>query len=106
MTSPATHQGRQFYTDGPPSGLDRCEWCGLPRSAHGPDYSCPTSTPGRGRVPALIVGSLFAVAGLIMVVVGPGVTLEQPAVSGLGAAFLFCGLTTAVAAAVLIRRHS
>ena len=106
MASPTIYEQRQFHTDGQRSNLDRCDWCGELRSAHGQDWGCPTSGK-RGRVPVilLILGSLFIVAGLVMIITTPGVTNSHDSINGLGTLFLAGGLVAAVAAATVIRRR-
>jgi hypothetical protein len=48
------------------SNLDRCNRCGLPRGAHGIDWSCPAGPPDGGRTGLLIAGGVLAVAGAIL----------------------------------------
>jgi hypothetical protein len=59
--------GPQFETRaGRLSNLDRCHRCGVPRSAHGADWSCPPGLSGRGRLPLLAIGGVLSVAGGIL----------------------------------------
>ncbi|HEY0935245.1 MAG TPA: hypothetical protein VGD91_16065 [Trebonia sp.] len=91
--SPVIHEQRQFHPDGQRSNLDRCDWCGENRSAHGQDWHCPTSSK-RGRVPLilLVIGGLFAAVGLIMVTAASGSSHIAQRVNGLGQVFLLGGL--------------
>jgi drug/metabolite transporter (DMT)-like permease len=96
MASQIAHEQPQFQADGRPSSLDRCNWCGEPRSAHGPDWSCPAEKRGRGPEISVILGSLLAVGGAIIWAIS-ATGLRQ--LGDLGAACLFTGITLVVAAA-------
>ena len=69
------------------SNLDRCNRCGLPRAAHGPDWSCPTGHPGGPRTFLLTVGALLAVAGGVLW----GLSGSAPSALNTLAAFAFPG---------------
>jgi hypothetical protein len=61
--------GPQFQTAlGGLSNLDRCNWCGTPRSAHGIDWSCPSGGVRSGaRFVALVVAAgVLALAGVAL----------------------------------------
>ena len=104
MTSAtAAHEQPQFQADDGPSNLDRCNWCGEPRSAHGPDWSCPTKKSGRAPVIFLILGSLLAIAGVIMVAISTPV--QKQTFGTLGTTCLLVGIAIDVAATILIRRN-
>lgn len=111
MSSPTIHEPPKFHA-GAPSNLDRCDLCGEPRSAHGPDWECPTGNRGLGRGPvvALATGGLLMVAGFIMYISTPspprGLSGAAQIVNSAGGIILICGLTTAVAAAIVISRRN
>src|SRR5262245_16184586 len=109
MSSPTIHDQPQFQTGDGSTNLDRCNWCGELRSAHGPEWSCPTSKHGRTPVIWLILGGLLAVAGFIIVTITP--TSPRPlthvqVLGTLGEILLAAGIITAVSAAVIIRRRN
>lgn len=112
MSSPTIHDQPQFQTDHGPTNLDRCNWCGELRSAHGPEWSCPTSEHGRTPVILLILGGLLAVAGFIIVAITPTPSPPPPlgpaqqGLGTLGEILLAAGIATVVAAAVVIRRRN
>jgi hypothetical protein len=109
MSSPTIRDQPQFQTDDGPTNLDRCNWCGELRSAHGPEWSCPTSERGRTPIILLILGSLLVVAGFIIVAIAPTSprSLTHVGVLGtLGEILLGAGITTAVAAAIVVRRRN
>jgi hypothetical protein len=110
MSSPTIHDQARFQTDGDSqTNLDRCNRCGELRSAHGPEWSCPASGHGRTPVIWLTLGSLLAVAGLIIVAVtptSPSALTHEQVLGTLGEILLAAGVTTAVAAAVVIRRRN
>jgi hypothetical protein len=107
MASPTIFEQRHFHIAGERSNLDRCDSCGELRSAHGQDWGCPTrSTLGRGPEVALILGSLLTVAGLIMMMTTPSISLVHQQTSALDVILLFGGLLTAVMSATVISRRA
>jgi hypothetical protein len=99
-TSPAeTEQQFRAYRDYP-SNLDLCNRCGRPRSAHGPDWSCPPK-PARGvAAVSLFLGGLLTLGGLILQVTrGADRALAQVI-----AAAIFVGVTLLVAGFIMARR--
>jgi hypothetical protein len=61
--------GPQFQTAlGGLSNLDRCNWCGTPRSAHGIDWSCPSGGARSGTRFAVLVAAagVLALAGVAL----------------------------------------
>jgi hypothetical protein len=84
----ATAADRQFqHCATQPSNLDRCNRCGLYRSAHGLDWSCPAGPSGGARSFLLITGAVLAVAGAILW----GLTGSAPSALNTLAAFAFPG---------------
>lgn len=100
-SSPADVE-RQFQTSGRPTNLDRCTRCGAPRSAHGPDWSCPAGAPHNAPAIPLILGGLLTLSGVIL-----WVTVGANLKSGwatLGTIALLSGLTLLVMGITLRRR--
>jgi hypothetical protein len=56
---------------GQTSNVDKCERCQLPRSVHGPDWTCPAGLPR--RVPDLLLA-----AGVVLVLTAIIVAAVQP----------------------------
>ena len=83
------------------SNLDRCNWCGSPRSVHGIDWSCPSRAAGRGRhsVALTTATGLLALAGVALLTVSSQTALTAGTLgaSGVLAALvvLICGVTIA-----------
>ena len=69
------------------SNLDRCNRCGLYRSAHGPDWSCPAGPASDARIFLLIAGALLAAAGAVLW----GLSGSAPSALNTLAAFAFPG---------------
>ncbi len=102
---PGGHPQRQFHFGARPTNLDRCDWCGEARSAHGADWACPAASRlGRAPLVALATGIVLAVAGFILYIDTPGLSQIQENLDQLGGILLLFGLTTAVTAAVLLQR--
>ncbi|HEU5418374.1 MAG TPA: hypothetical protein VFV41_11850 [Streptosporangiaceae bacterium] len=69
MTRSPALADRQFQPiAGRPTNLDRCTRCGLPRAAHGIDWTCTKSaTPDPTRLVAVIVAvGIAALAGVAL----------------------------------------
>ena len=100
--------GPQFATPpGAPGRLsnwDRCNWCGMPRSSHGINWSCPSAHTTRGRHFALFVGLAGALA-----VIGIGLLMATSQTSSslgsLGAAVLLTGLVTLICTGTIVSRR-
>jgi hypothetical protein len=68
----AAHRFQRWV--GQPSNIDKCERCQLPRSVHGPDWTCPSAPPARLATAAWAVGVVLLVTGVVLrVLAGPGV---------------------------------
>lgn len=100
--------GAQFQSapgsPGAMSNLDRCNWCGSPRSVHGINWSCPSGSLLRGRhFLAYVIG-----CG-VLVLLGVGVLTATSQTSSslgtLGAAGLLSGLTLLVCAVAAAGRR-
>jgi hypothetical protein len=88
----STGTGPQFERwVGQTSNQDRCTRCGRPRSAHGPDWSCPSGRPRGAALAAVIAGSLLAVAGVVLRLTAAIASYQVPA------ALLSAGVIVAVA---------
>jgi hypothetical protein len=100
--------GTQFQSapgsPGAMSNLDRCNWCGSPRSVHGINWSCPSGPLLRGRH---YLAYIVACGVLALLGVGVLTATSQTATSlgTLGAAGLLAGLTLLVCAAAAGRRR-
>jgi hypothetical protein len=68
------------------SNLDRCNWCGSPRSVHGIDWSCPSRATGRGRhrVAFIATTGLLALAGVALLTVSSQTALTAGTLSASG----------------------
>ena len=99
-TSPADID-RQFQTlDGQLSNLDHCNRCGAPRTAHGPDWICPTR-PARVNAAVWLALAIVLTAG--------GVTAQvfarsNQAMQNAAAAGILAGVTLLVAAVIMVVR--
>lgn len=86
------------------SNWDRCNWCGMPRSSHGINWSCPSAGTTRGTRFAVFVG----VAGVLAVI---GIALlattsqTRSSLGSLGAAVLLAGLVTLICCGTIISRR-
>jgi hypothetical protein len=100
--------GPQFATPpGAPGRLsnwDRCNWCGMPRSSHGINWSCPSASTTRGKHFAVFVG----VAGALTVI-GIGLLMATSQTSSslgsLGAAVLLSGLVVLICTGTIVSRR-
>jgi hypothetical protein len=98
----AAHRFQRWVAQ--PSNIDKCERCQLPRSVHGPDWTCPPALHSRLATASWIAGSVLLVAGIVLrLVAGSGV--QQGHAMLMGDAVL-AGITL-IAAGVLLgeRRH-
>jgi hypothetical protein len=95
-TSPADID-RQFQNfDGRISNLDHCNRCGAPRTAHGPDWTCP-ARPARVNAAVWLAFAIVLTAG--------GVTAEVFAHTQSAAAVgILVGVTFLVAAVIMVVR--
>ncbi len=107
MSSP-TAIAPQFQTGTLVSNLDRCNWCGQPRSSHGADRTCRAARPGRVPKFVLPLGLLLALTGGILAsnTTGMHATVGNAERSSLGIICLLVGITLAVAALIQIRRQA
>jgi hypothetical protein len=100
--------GAQFQpAPGSPGGLsnlDRCTWCGTPRSAHGMNWSCPPGLTLRGRraIAVVIIGGLLALTGIALLT---ATSATATTLGTLGAAACLAGLTVLVCCATVARRR-
>jgi hypothetical protein len=78
-----------------PSNLDRCNRCGAPRSAHGPDLECPPRPAHTAVWVLLAAGSVLTLAGLIAQVTAP---------NDAAVAAILIGVTLLVAGVIMARR--
>jgi hypothetical protein len=100
--------GPQFATPpGAPGRLsnwDRCNWCGMPRSSHGINWSCPSASTTRSTHFAAFVG----VAGLLAVI-GIGLLMAtsqtRSTLGSLGAAVLLSGLVVLICTGTIVSRR-
>jgi hypothetical protein len=100
--------GAQFQSaPGSPGGmsnLDRCNWCGSPRSVHGINWSCPSSSLMRGRhALAYVIGC--GVAVLLGVGVLTATSQTATSLGTLGAAGVLAALTLLVCTAAAAGRR-
>ena len=98
MTSPSPVDiDRQFQTlDRQLSNLDHCNRCGAPRTAHGPDWTCP-ARPARVNAAVWLALAIVLTAG--------GVTAEVFARTQSAAAVgILVGVTFLVAAVIMVVR--
>jgi hypothetical protein len=101
----AVRFGPQFQTaPGGLSNLDRCNWCGERRAAHGSDWSCPsTDTDLRTRfTKSIIAAGVLVLIGVVLLAV-----TSQTASSwgSLGAAGLLAGLVMLICAGTIVSRR-
>ena len=96
----------QFHTAlGGLSNLDRCNWCGTPRSAHGIDWSCPSTGPRGGTrfVVLVVAAGILALAGVALLTASS----QTPSTPGtLGASGFLAGLVVLVCTGTIIGRRS
>jgi hypothetical protein len=87
-----------------PSNLDRCNRCGVPRSAHGIDWACPRAfSMSNARLAVLVVSAgLLALVGVLVLTL---TSTTQTNVGTLGAASCLTGLTFLVCSAIFAGRR-
>lgn len=105
MTSSPALTGRQFQTAGRrPSNLDRCTWCGLPRAAHGVDWTCTkTAAPDPTRLVALVVtASILALAGVAVLTL---TSTTATTAGSIGAALVLAGLVIVICGVIVTGRR-
>jgi hypothetical protein len=62
---------------GQPSNIDKCARCQLPRSVHGPDWTCPARGRNRALAPVMMsAGAILVVAGFVLRLIMPAAALE------------------------------
>jgi hypothetical protein len=95
-TSPADID-RQFQTrDGRMSNLDHCNRCGAARTAHGPDWTCPTR-PARVNAAVWLALAIVLTAGGVIA----AVFAHTQSAAAVG---ILVGVTFLVAAAIMLVR--
>jgi hypothetical protein len=104
----AVRIGPQFQVmygaSGQVSNWDRCNWCGMPRSSHGIDWSCPAGNTTRGT---RFVAFVCAAGVLALIGIGLLVSSSQTSSSlgSLGAAVLLSGLVMLICTGTIISRR-
>jgi hypothetical protein len=96
MSVSSTRSRTQFRTwVGQASNLDRCVRCSAPRSAHGPDWSCPAAVTRPTSAVLLITGILLAGVSLILhSAVGSSAFAAESAGFLIGVNLIIASLTT------------
>jgi hypothetical protein len=86
------------------SNLDRCNWCGSPRSVHGIDWSCPSRAVGRGKHPVAFIAAtgLVALAGVVLLTISSQTALTT---GTLGASVVLAGLVVLICAVTIAGRR-
>jgi hypothetical protein len=102
MTSPSpAYIDQQFQTiNRQPSNLDHCNRRGAPRSAHGPDWTCPARPARVNAAVWLALGIVLTVGGVIAQVFGRA----DQAMQNAAAAGILAGVASLVAAVVMVVR--
>lgn len=100
--------GPQFQSSpggpGQMSNWDRCNWCGMPRSSHGMNWSCPAGETSRGRRFVVFVG-VAGVLALIGIVLLASTSQTRSTVGTLGAAVLLSGLVVLICTGTIVSRR-
>jgi len=99
MASPTSVQP-QFQTWDSISNVDRCNKCGAPRSAHGPDWTCLRWNPDRLSKALYFIGGLLALIGVMFATSSGSTALDV-----FGVACLLLGTMVGVVGAVRSRRR-
>jgi hypothetical protein len=86
------------------SNLDRCNWCGMPRSSHGMNWSCPAGDSSRGTRFAVFVSAAGALA-LIGIGLLAATSRTASSAGSLGAAVLLSGLVLLVCTGTITGRR-
>jgi hypothetical protein len=105
MTSSPALADRQFQTVARrPSNLDRCTRCGLPRAAHGVDWTCTRSaTPDPTRLVALVVtAGILAIAGVAVLTL---TSTTASTAGSIGAALMLAGLVVVICGVIVTGRR-
>jgi hypothetical protein len=87
-----------------PSNLERCHLCGTPRSAHGPDWTCPDEVPGRLHLALFVTGAV-----VLAVLGGASWALASSAditLSSFAAFACLAGLTLSVGGVTVLGRRT
>lgn len=102
MTSPsAVDIDWQFQTrDGQLSNLDHCNRCGAPRTAHGPDWTCPTR-PARINAVVWLVLAIVVITGGVIAQVFARANQAMQNAAGAG---IVAGVALLVAAVIMVVR--
>jgi hypothetical protein len=102
MTSPGPADiDRQFRTlDGRLSNLDHCNRCGAPRTAHGPDWTCP-ARPARVNAAVWLTLAIVLTAGGVIAQV---VARANQAMQNAAAAGILAGVALLIAAVLMVVR--
>lgn len=87
------------------SNWDRCNWCGMPRSSHGINWSCPTArtTSGRHFAAFVALAGLLAVTGIGLLM---ATSQTSSSLGSLGAAVLLSGLVVLICTGTIVSRRS
>jgi hypothetical protein len=102
VTSSPLEAREQFQTfSRRPSNLDKCLRCGSQRSAHGPDWSCPSRPAISGSIAWLILGTVLTTVGLIARL-NAGLNQSMTTVQ-IASAAIVVGLILVVSGTVLLR---
>ena len=86
------------------SNLDRCNWCGMPRSSHGMNWSCPAGDTSRSKRFVVFV-CLSGVLALIGIGLLAATSQTASSMGSLGAAVLLSGLVLLVCTGTITRRR-
>jgi hypothetical protein len=79
---------------GQTSNIDKCERCQMPRSVHGPDWTCPAGLPQQLPDILLVAGAVLVLAGIIAAAVQPAQHALLGGVFLFGVALALIGLTS------------
>jgi hypothetical protein len=105
MTSSPVLADRQFQTTARrPTNLDRCTRCGLPRAAHGIDWTCTKSpVPDPTRLVAVVVGAaIAALAGIALLTL---TSATAGTAGSIGASLLLAALVVLISGVVVTGRR-
>jgi hypothetical protein len=104
MSRPAIADGQFQIEARRPSNLDRCTRCGLPRSAHGIDWTCSRSAvPDPTRLVALVViVGILALAGVAVLTLS---STTASTAGSIGAALCLAALVVLICGVLLTGRR-
>ncbi len=87
------------------SNLDRCNWCGMPRSSHGMNWTCPAGDASRGTrfVTFVCVAGVLALMGIGLLA---ATSQTSSSVGSVGAAVLLSGLVLLICTGTIIGRRN